>query len=193
MNNTFDKETHTYTIGGRVAPGNTEILTDVGLRESFFDKEWYADKGSKIHLACHFHNKGTLKWESVDPLIYGYVEGYIKFKRECNVKVLESEYRVFHERFIYGTTIDSIDELELMGKRFSAIVEIKSGQPQPSDQIQTAGQQMAYDSSNCTYSALRRFVLYLNQNGTYKLVECRDTDDYVIFHAATVIYHAKRR
>lgn len=194
MTNTFEAATHTYTIGGIVVPSNTEILEDVGFRESFFDKEWYADKGTKIHLACHFHNKGTLFWDTVDPLIFGYVEAYLKFKRECNVEVKASELIVYNETLMYGTTVDSIDNLDFMGKRIEAIVELKSGQAQTSDAIQTAGQKLALDSSFNEYAGInRRFILYLKQNGTYKLVECTDYEDYKDFEAACRVYHRKRR
>lgn len=188
---TFDPIEHIYTINGKVVPGNTEILGDTGLRELFFDKEWYADKGQKIHLACHFHNKGTLSWETVDPLIYGYVEAYLKFKRECKVEVLESEYVCFNETLLYGTTIDSIVELDFMSTRVSGIVEIKSGQPQSSDCLQTAGQIMVFWEKPTFL--VNRFVLYLKENGTYKLVENVDPADMLDFEAACRVYHRKRK
>jgi len=191
---TFDATKHEYTIEGRVVPGVTEILGDTGLRELFFDYEWYAEKGSKIHLACHYHNKGTLAWETVDPLIYGYVEAYLKFKRECNVEVLESEYVCFNYILLYGTTIDTISELDFMSQRGWAIVEIKSGAPQPSDALQTAGQILALRGSLTGWSKVnRRFVLYLKENGTYKLVENVDQADMLDFEAACRVYHRKRR
>jgi len=191
---TFDPAKHEYTIDGRVVPGNTEILGDTGLRELFFDKEWYADKGSKIHLACHYHNKGTLNWETVHPLIYEYIEAYVRFKRECNVVVLESEYVCFNETLLYGTTLDTILELDFMSVRVWGVVEIKSGVAQPSDCLQTAGQILALRQDLTTWSKVtHRFVLYLRENGTYQLWEHTDLDDLLVFDAACRVYHRKRR
>lgn len=190
---TFDPAKHEYTIEGRVVPGVTEILGDTGLREPFFDAEWAADKGTKIHLACHFHNKGTLFWESVDPLIYPYVEAYLRFKRECHVDVIFSEKIFFHETLLYGTTIDTMVKLDFMSERVRAIVEIKSGQPQPSDRLQTAGQILAVRTHPGLWSVKRRFVLYLKENGTYILVEHVDPDDMLDFEAACRVYWRKRR
>lgn len=193
MTNTFDAETHTYTINGRVVPGVTEILGDTGLRELFFDAEHAADKGTKVHLACHYEKKGTLNPATVSKAIQPYVHAFQQWMFDCRAETIESEYMIFNEPLQYGTILDGLHEFEFMGELVKGIVEIKSGQPQDSDCLQTAGQLMALDTVPRWKGINRRFVLYLKDNGTCKLVENTDASDFADFEAACRVYHRKRR
>jgi len=204
MTNTFDKKTHTYEIGGRTVPGVTTVLADTGLRESFFDNEHAADKGTMIHLAIHYLDTVGLA-EPVDPKISGYVQSYKQWKLDSVVDVLESEYIVFYDRMGYGCIIDKIARFVYMGKVVHGIVEVKSGQPQKSDRIQTAGQTMAMGVGPWTlktdtlneysireYGYMRRFLLYIKED-TFTFYECTDNMDLDVWRAGTILYNWKRR
>lgn len=51
---TFNKEGHIYTAGGKVYPSITQILQAEGFIDTSHYDEWSRDKGSMVHLACHY-------------------------------------------------------------------------------------------------------------------------------------------
>jgi len=189
-----------------MVPGVTSILADAGLRESFFDNEWYADKGTKIHLALHYLDTVGLNYESIDEQILPYIESYEEWKLTSNVEILESEYIVFNEAMGYGCIIDKIARFDLLGKVVHGIVEVKSGQAQKSDHIQTAGQTLAIGTGPWVfaqkepcpkyvikeYGYMRRWLLYIYPKG-FRFFECTEQMDLDVFHAGTTIYNWKRR
>lgn len=83
----FNSTTHTYKRNGLVIPGVTTILRQAG----FVDISWYTEaarwRGSNIHTACMFDDRGTLDEESDDGRealapIQGYIDAWRLFKQQ---------------------------------------------------------------------------------------------------------------
>jgi len=203
----FHEATHTYTMDAKEVPGCTEVLADTGLREMFFDNEHSADKGTKIHLALHYLDTVGLNPDSVDPKIRPYIDAYLQWQFHSQAEILESEYIVYNEVERYGCIIDKIARFNIMDQVVHGIVEVKTGIPQGSDQLQTGAQTLAMGTGPWSLPQegdrpdyviaggwyLRRWVLHLTDRGTFKLVENTEQDDINIFRSACHVYWGKRR
>ena len=187
----FDEENHLYYLDGKPIPSVTTVLADVGLYPDFsMIDPWYAERGSLVHLACHYDNQGRLNESTVDEKIAGYLESFRKFKNDYEVEIIESEMRLFNEAFWYAGTADGHCELNWNRVRREALYDIKCGPPMHGYQFQLAGYGYA---KGLHYSTLRLGV-YLKKDGSAPAVrEYLDPDDISLFQSATNVYHAKRR
>ena len=187
----FKEEDHTYFLDGKPIPSVTKILGDVGLYPDFrLVDPWYAERGSMVHLACHYLDQGTLDRESLDAEILPYIESYEKFKEVFKVEVLESEIQLFDETYWYAGTADKLVNINWNMQIREAMADLKCGGPEFGYQHQIAGYSLARGNH---YSRLRLGV-YLQKDGTCaKVLEYPHPSDFEEFKAACVVYHAKQR
>lgn len=192
----FQEEDHSYTLDGIPIPSVTTILSNVGLYPDFqFVDEWYAERGKRVHKACHFLDKGTLDREKLEAqdkggLILPYVESYEKFKEVFEIQVNESEIQLFDETYWFAGTADKVIRIRWEGQFRDAVVDLKCGGPEFGYQYQLAGYSFAMGDH---YSKLRIGV-YLQKDGSLsKIIEYDKPGDFDEFKAACVVYHAKQR
>lgn len=199
---TFDEETHTYTYWwtpkrSEIFSSVTQVLSDTGLSEDFgaipdIDMDWYGDRGTKIHLACHLYDLDDLVMESVHPEIKGYLDAYINAKHTLSFTTLQSEKQVIDLRRKYAGTLDK--EVLFLGGDYhkipggeKAVIDLKSGQPHISHGYQLAAYAQAL---NCPTHA--RYGLYLRKDGTFKFKQYTELSDFTVFNSALNVHLAKR-
>lgn len=185
----FDEEQHAYTLNGRRVPGVTQVLEPMQMLDGI---PWHVleaarEFGTNVHLACHWHNTGTLEWDSLDPLLAAYVRGYLKFLAETSFILLASEERVASERMQVAGTLD----LRGILNRKKAIGDIKSTATLP----RTVGPQTAaYEALHTEMTGEKhqlRFCLNLKPDG-YSFVplntQRRGVQDLTYFVSALNIW-----
>ncbi len=160
----FDEESHTYRLGDKILPGITGILKACGYIDTSYYTEEARDRGSHVHLAIKFLNKGTLDWNTVIDRYIGYVSAYEKFVRDWNVKVRIFETPMYHPELLFGGTPDIVGT---MLDNVPFIGEMKTGQIMPWTALQTIAQEVlvrAWDTEPVRY---RRIGIPLRADGTY--------------------------
>ncbi|MFA5158725.1 MAG: hypothetical protein WC451_06105 [Patescibacteria group bacterium] len=104
----FEKEGHVYTADGRVYPSITQILSAEGFINTAFYDEWSRDRGSMVHLACHYDITGELDEDSLDDEIRPYLAAFRKFMAESGFKVDKSEVPAINKLYGYAGTPDLV-------------------------------------------------------------------------------------
>lgn len=199
---TFDEETHTYRLDGRVIPSVTQILKSAGVIDDSFYNEEGRVRGTAVHLATQYLDEGDLEWESLDPEIIPYVKAYQKFKEESGFIPELIEKKVFKRAdSSRASVIDYAGTLDRAGKFspdfmpqsrqdfFSSdycLIDLKTGAAP-----QWAGAQLAGYAITLLPQMVRRFVLLLKKNGKYKLQEFKNPDDYSVFYGACHVVQGK--
>jgi hypothetical protein len=186
----FNPDIHEYKENGIKIPSVTQILEESGLVDlSWISPELLeakADLGHKVHQTTEYYDNDTLDVESLDPLLEGYLEGWIKFKADYKFEVLESELQLFHKVYRYAGTIDRI------GKDLT-LLDIKTGIMTQSHRIQTMGYKLLYDQDKKPKEQIKkRLCVYLDEFGKYKVAQHENSNDKNIFLSALTITNFKR-
>jgi hypothetical protein len=182
----FDEATHTYTVGGRVVPSVTQILASVDRdlwRVPPGVLEAAAALGTAVHKATELDDLADLDEESLAPQIAPYLAAWRRFRAETGFAPVAIEERLHNAMYGYCGTLDRVGHLD--GQR--ALLDIKSGMQWPSHGPQTAAYQDAYERQSGKKIDLR-LVVYLRDDGTYRMVAQRDKSDWSVFLAALTIH-----
>ena len=188
----FDPKTHTYDIGGRELISVTTILEEAGLYvpppvtpELL---QWAQDRGTKIHDACHFLDDGDLDWDSLDPMISGYVLAYQEFRKDTGFVPTLSEHKLHDMVFGIAGMMDRFGFIQDRG----VLVDIKSC-PVPKS---TGLQLVAYGYMHDPHKFFYRMAVQLKVNGTFKVTDYPISDyqrDLDTFLSAVRVVNWKRR
>jgi len=171
---------HVYeTPDGRRLDSVTQILkAELNLWQ--FGTCEAAERGTRVHTACHYYDENRLDWKTVDPVDLPYLETYIKAKKELGLKVFQNEIRRYHGIYFYAGTIDKLGELD--GK--PVLIDLKTGAKETSYKWQTAAYLKLIEQES--QRKWRRMGLYVSPDG-YK-VELHDgaTDwtEYLALYSA---------
>lgn len=184
----FDRETHSYTLNGKVLPSVTQILKGVGC----IDTRWYTEegraRGSAVDTLTELADSGKLDWGKLRteyPTLVGYAESWVKFCKECEFQVDLSQHRVVHPDGWYAGTLDRLGLLGAAGlTRF--LLDIKTGDPAFWHPLQT----VAY--TLCGPDMVRRGCVYLRPDSTYKLVEHTDPADAPAWQHCLGLYNYRK-
>jgi hypothetical protein len=187
----FDEASHIYRVDGKVYPSVTQILSSAGLPDLSMVPadilEWKSDLGTKVHRAMEFEDDGDLDEENLAPEIRPYLDAYRKFKQESGFEPLAAEELIWHPVYKYPGRPDRIGPLN--GK--TVLIDYKTGMID----LKCVGPQTAAytESWNHTHDKKdhisKRFALKLNKDGTYKLVECKNDNDFGIFICCLSLYN----
>lgn len=190
----FDEINHIYRIEGIIIPSVTQIINGIGLIKFYGISpeilERKAEIGRYVHTACEFYDQDNLNMDTLHTELKGYLDGWIKFKTDFKFEPIEIELMLFHPTYRFAGRIDRIG---LIGKD-KVLIDIKSGVPQKSDCIQTAGYQILHEEGKGTKDKIKkRMSVYLNKGGDYSVIEHKEMTDKNIFLSALSIYNFKRR
>ena len=180
----FSHEGHTYiTVAGEDRPSLHLILETANLMDTRWYKPEYADRGIAVHELTALLDKDLLRIEDIDPEYQGYCEGWLQFKEDLKPEIIDIEKPVGHKIYKYACTPDRTSKIN--GK--SAIIDIKSGQPEKWHGVQVVAQAIA---TGLTDAAL--YGVYLKKNGKYKLETYLYRDHFNVWMAALTVYHYKK-
>ena len=133
----FDAKQHRYFVGGRELPHATAVLKDGGLIK-YLASDYYLERGRAVHALTHYADMKDLNWSKIDPEIKGYLQSYLKLKRDLGFRVLTSEKPVASTFFGIACTPDKT--VLLHGQK--AILELKSGAVEVWAALQTGCQEI---------------------------------------------------
>lgn len=188
----FNQEAHEYSVGGRVLPSVTQVLKAFGLISGDYAQmdPFYAERGTAVHAACEFHDKGTLDAEALDPQIVPYLDAWKRFRDEARPVIHGIEKRFAHRA--YAGTVDRI--LSLPGTPIG-VLDIKTGKPAAWHSVQTfAYAAGGLDGIGSTSRDVPRWALYLDGEGRYKLERHQDYgSDALVWGGMLSILEWKRR
>lgn len=179
----FIEAEHKYIVDGVERPSVTTIIHDCIPSNSKWMKQCHSDRGTAVHLACQYLEEGTLDWNSLDPSILPYVRGWERFLVETGAKSLFMEHLVYNTKLYYAGTLDRV--MDIGGK--TGVLDIKTGAFLTAD-IQTAGYDLALPTP---YK--NRWVVKLEQNGSYKLIPYTREADYQDWEGIVRTYYYKKR
>ena len=186
----FDPAEHRYTFGERELPSVTRILADVGLTD--FSAPWFTEfareRGSLVHAAIALDNEDALDYESLDPVLVGYVDGWRKYLRESGAVVEHFEQPVCDLNVGYAGTLDAIVlEQGQSGPTRRTLIDIKPAL-YPSVGPQTAAYARCARGLYETPVLFRRAAIVLPGDGTYTRKALEDPLDESTFLAAVRIF-----
>ena len=176
---------HEYFLGDRKIDGLTASIKEAGLIRG--GGESYMTRGTAIHLATQFYDKGSLDESTVDSQIHGYLESWKRFRQDQNFTPSHVEWAIYHPEIMVAMTID----------RLPGPLDIKSGAPEPWHVLQIAAQWSALLSHG-----LRDFVkspmdVYLDPDGgppkikLYNIAELKEA--YQVYSSMLYFLRWKRR
>lgn len=188
----FDAATHTYRLDGEVIPGVTSVLKSVGLVDySMIPQDVLqaaSHRGTAVHRALEWLDRGELDRASIDPSLEGYVVAYERFLVESRFVPAHIEHRVFHGIRRYAGTLDRTGLLEDK----MTVLDFKTGLVLPGHALQLA----AYTNCLVMPRRFRRIALQLCGDGAYRVHEfplatmSRDID---LFLAALACFNFKNQ
>jgi hypothetical protein len=106
----FASDTHTFLHNGEVLPSVTQVLKANRMTPdgyAFIDP-YYLTRGTYIHSATEFYDKGTLDEDSLDEAIRPYLEAYKRFRSDFNGQIVGIEKRLWHPKLKYAGIVDRI-------------------------------------------------------------------------------------
>lgn len=183
----FNPENHEYRLDGVVIPSVTQILKSAGL--SSFDGvpqellERNARFGTAVHKAVELTCQGNLDNSTVDPVLVPYLEAWELFAECYGFKSEKQEVVGYHPTYRYGYTIDAIGTLP-DGKK--ALVDIKTGTPKPSDEIQVFGGYALAQKVD------RQIIVYLSAGDFKTNIVKKDLTAQQIFLSALSIHNFRK-
>lgn len=182
---TFDEAAHKYFWNGKPVPGVTSILQTLhnfdgvppeilGLAQA---------RGTAVHLACEYHDKGILDESSIDPAIAGYLAGWKKFCAEMRPQWSLIESTCYHAMLRYAGTLDRFGVIHALSDTDEFTLDIKTGiASHPVWGTQTAAYSNAINKPKA-----RRATVQLRDDGTYRFLEWKSASDWPVFVALITI------
>lgn len=156
---TFSADDHRYQWNGRDVPSVTQVLSLVTERQWFTeDSAW---RGSAVHLACEYDDRGELDESTVEPEHLGYLMAWRRFRSDSGFEPHAIEHQVYGKHG-YAGTIDRIGTVP-SGR---LLIDLKTGTPSPATALQTAAYLACLESP----LAYGRVAVRLFPDGQYTTV-----------------------
>ncbi|MEI7443295.1 MAG: hypothetical protein WCK28_00255 [Burkholderiales bacterium] len=183
MKLTFDPSLHEYRVDGARVPGVTSVLRPLVdfSRVPPAVLEAKADLGRRVHLACQYHDEHDLDESSVEAEVAPYLTAYRRFLVDTGAEVIENERQVFNRVHRYAGTLDRV--LYLRGEFW--LVDLKTSITTP---ITVGPQTAAYMHAIEDVPLRHRAALRLRPDGTYRLDELHNPNDWSTFLAALTLH-----
>lgn len=164
---TFDADTHTYRLDGRVLPSVTQVLERTGLVDYSFlppaTRDMALARGRAVHEAIALDLEGDLDESSLegqDGSIAGYIEAARSARRDLGIIGQPElfEHRAHHPAYLYAGTCDLIHG--------DLLIDWKTNKAEWWVRLQTA----AYAALHPEPGRFRRIAVELHNDGTYRLL-----------------------
>lgn len=173
----FDAALHEYfdLDTGDVLPHVTGMLAQTG----WIDDRWYteedSERGTAVHDLTAEYDLGVLEVAACQSPYRGWLLGHVELVRIIRPTFIKVEVPMVHPTFRYGTRTDRTG----LVYNLKAVVEVKTGAPDRSHQIQTALQAIVEAADlGLPVTAVARFVFYLKSNGHADLIEHVNRADF---------------
>lgn len=159
----LEPSTHEYWLGKRKFDSVTHILQYLGLTNDYSNiSSFYAERGTAVHKAVEFVDKGTLDDAKLDPIVRPYVAAYRRFLRESGYVPLHWEVPLHHPVLGYAGTIDKVGRLN--GR--PGVLDIKTSRSvDPAVELQLCAYAVLWDEHHPESPAAWKYALQLNDEG----------------------------
>jgi len=180
----FDEESHCYRLNGSVLPSVTTVIKEAGLSPHYGSNAVPArDRGAAVHKALELmDNALELDQSTIEEGWRPYLAAYQKFTKECCPIWRHVELRGYHKTLLYAGTIDRVGIV--LGR--DSVLDVKTGALLPWTALQAAAYAEMLPAP--IGARLARWGLQLSNNGSYKLEEYKDRNDFSVFNAALTTY-----
>lgn len=182
---------HVYRFAGAELISVTQAIRDAGLMgdTSFFTDE-SRDRGTYVHQACEWLDRGDLDTDALDPALRPYVAAYEWFRHDYEPEWAVIEGQRADMALHYAGTVDRVGVLK--GRKYQVVLDIKSGVPAPWHRIQLSAYRRLF--APVYGPLLERASLYLSSNGSYRIEHFPlvDGPDWAMFSAALAVTQWKR-
>ena len=178
---TFNDDLHEYRWDGVVKPSVTQVLGklhDFGM----VPRDVLAaacERGTYVHALCEYHDQNDLDDSSVG-IYLGYLNAWIKFCADHQAVWCGIEAQEYSQRFGFAGTMDRRGTL----RGVPHIVDIKTSlAPHKVWGMQTAAYRQLSAENDSQWLMARRATVQLRTDGTYKLLNWDDPQDWPAFMA----------
>lgn len=195
---TFDPASHTYSVGGRVVPNVTRILSPlVDYSKIPADKlEIARQKGVAVHKMVELDANNDLDEDTLPDWMRPVLKQWRKFCADTGFRVYESEKQVYHPQYGYAGTLDLAGGFA-EGSEHVLIDVKRSFLAGPVIGLQLAAYSAAYSAqekdARFDFKRVSRYALRLNENGPYRLEPYQDMNDLNAFLTCLSFHKLKER
>lgn len=193
----FNPLNHEFRMDGKIIPSVTQVLKAAGLIDAQpHGDSWYANRGTAVHEATVLHDENDLDETTLDPEIVPYLEAWKKFRAEMNFELVEKPELQVYSELGYAGIVDRVCKIN--GQ--ISILDIKTGVFAKWWSVQLAAYAMAYENhvdaalraakrTTVAYSkyTYRRYAVQITNEGTYKMTEYTDRNDFLVFTSALTV------
>lgn len=166
---TFNEELHQYRHDGQITPSVTQVIQPLYAGELAMIPAAILERkstiGKAVHLACELYDQGDLDEGSLDPVVRGYFEGWIKFTHENKCEWDGIEELIFHSTHKYAGRLDRRGKIN--GKKCVADIKTVSVVSRPTA-IQLAGYEEGRRVDG-DKERVARIAIQLKPDGAYEM------------------------
>lgn len=142
------------------------------------DLAFAAQRGSFVHQAHYLYLLDDLDLDSLNESYKCYCEAFIKFYKEQNVEVWDSENIISSDKLRTAGSFDLVCSLNGTG----SVVEFKTSATMPDTTcLQTAGYKILWNENKPRNIIVNRWGVHLLKTGKYKMYRYEDKSDEQAF------------
>lgn len=169
----------------------TRVLELNGLTDLSFVTLAGLERGTDVHAATAFDDRGTLEESSVDERVRPLLESWRAFRSEAGLTIRAVELGVSYPALNYRGTLDRV--VAFRGRAADVLIDLKGGGPLAWHPYQTAAYAMAY-AAQTKGPTPERGSVYLQADGRpARFVSHKDRGDFDEWKALVVVAHLKQR
>ncbi len=186
----FNELEHIYTLRGRRIPSVSEILKSLNLRRDYkYATDEHLWRGTQIHKALEFHQKGTLNETILDPHISPRVEAWRRFEQETGFipwgwerPLLDDIWGIAGKPDVWGAAHNEI-----------WVVDYKSGCVDPSEGIKLAAYEtlLVVNKLIPNNACVRKMAVQLKPNRDYNLKTFDNEESISMWYQARSLHNWK--
>lgn len=137
----YDPAVHLYTVDKERKLHVTKVLQIEGCyRGERYFTEGKRTIGDYVHQATAMYDRGELDEENLDEALRGYLQSWLKFLEFGFIPEV-IELPLYSRTFNYAGTLDRIGHFRRQ-PAVRILLDIKTGAPQPGDELQTAAYEL---------------------------------------------------
>ncbi len=191
---------HTYwDPQGRRVYSTTQIMSEMGLLPAYPDNGC-KERGSAVHYCCLLLDQGRLavtgptgleEFPGTAPELWGYLRGFLKYRRKRPVRVIASEELIYNPALVYTGQLDcrAID----LQMNEMVVDDFKSGEPANAVRLQLASYVLGLATQHPKWRRARRRAVQLTREGDYEFTTCEDEQDFDDWVTVVRYFHFTKR
>ena len=192
---TFDAERHEYRVDGVLLPSVTQVLKPLQDFSMIAPAvlEHARQRGIAVHIAVQLDICNDLVEESVAPELAGYLQAWRAFRHDSGIHEADfgdPEKPLYHPLYGFAGTPD----VPFFFKKRWAVLDVKTADAlSPVWGLQTAAylELINANTPKGHHKVVDRYSLRLRENGTYRLEQHTDKNDWQVFLSCLTIHQWK--